>query len=189
MKRRNRSYSKPAGDSWSAVTVPATPSMSTEMYTFNFPAGVPPFADPREATPNNARHNTSVSTDAAWEIRRSIFPPRKNGDFRRGSVSVRSSVRGRKREGNIAGGQYRVHVDAHGVFDAACVPSRQRSRDGNTATAGLFEHFAVAFDQTPFRERQAAELILTKRIGSADVENNVRLKIVERFLHRGNQFA
>ena len=31
MKCRKRSYSKPAGFSWSAVTTPATPSMSTEM--------------------------------------------------------------------------------------------------------------------------------------------------------------
>src|ERR1700730_1658737 len=95
MKRRNRSYSKPAGDSWSAVTVPATPSMSTEMYTFNFPAGVvPPYADPREATPNIARHHTSASTDAALEIRRTIFPPRRNG-FQDGEC-ISSKQRSRK---------------------------------------------------------------------------------------------
>ncbi len=31
MKRRNRSYSKPLGSNWSAVTTPATPSISTEI--------------------------------------------------------------------------------------------------------------------------------------------------------------
>ena len=36
MKCRNRSYSNPLGPNWSAVTTPATPSMSTEMYTFSF---------------------------------------------------------------------------------------------------------------------------------------------------------
>ena len=36
MKCRNRSYSNPPGTNWSAVTTPATPSMSTEIYTFNF---------------------------------------------------------------------------------------------------------------------------------------------------------
>ena len=31
MKARKRSYSKPGGPSWSFVTTPAMPSMSTEM--------------------------------------------------------------------------------------------------------------------------------------------------------------
>jgi len=80
-------------------------------------------------------------------------------------------------------------MNLNGVFHAAGVAAGQRRCDRNAAAPRFLEHAAVALFQPGLAERKTAELVLTVRIGTADVKKNVRLKLVQGVLDGWNQRA
>src|SRR6266481_4597589 len=193
MKWRKRSYSNPAGRSWSAVTPPATPSMSTEMYTFSFfpeslAACAPAFRC--AANPSNKKAPTiakpEIIRDLKYFMNYLAVVRRKIGRLARKSLLLSGHRNRRKSVRHFAGRNNRVHMDSNRIVDATRVSPSQCCCDRNPPPPRLLKHLAIASFQPVLGQRQPAKLVLAKRVSPANIKQYLRPKFIQRRLRRWN---
>src|SRR5215469_5733284 len=80
---------------------------------------------------------------------------------------------------DFCGGDDRVGVDGHGVFDAGGVAAGVRHENGEATSASGAKDQLVALLQAVDCEIQSAKLIFAERIGSGDVADQLGLELSE----------
>src|SRR5580704_8787601 len=194
IKCRKRSYSNPLGSSWSAVTVPATPSMSTEIYTFSFFAESPAVCAAVFRCATRPIHRKARTINKKEPVRNpkrfmnylSVLG-RKKTRIARKRLLLSSRRSRRKSERHFPRRDNRIHMDPDRIFDSPRISPSQSRRDGNPPPPCLFEHPPVASFQPILGQRQSAKLVLAKRIRPANIKKYLRPKLIQRRLHRRNQ--